>query len=128
MTCKDCIHYEVCKRFIELSIQNGVEVRWDKNAPKSCVVFRDKAKCIVLPCKIRDEVYISRICGNHDDGSPIWKMERGRVYRVEIDSNDHTKFWVGAEFGVLYCCRPHTDFYYSKEDADAKLKELNGDG
>ena len=82
---------------------------------------------IVPPCKVGDMVWISRICGLKEDNSPIFKMEQGQVYQMRIDNGKHTKLWIDANFGVFHCCRPYTDFCYTKEEAEAKLKELNKD-
>lgn len=44
MTCKDCIHYNVCN---------------DKNSSYvSCSNFKDKSKIIKLPCKIGSKVWV----------------------------------------------------------------------
>lgn len=47
MTCKDCIHYDVCKD--ETGIQITTEL---------CSDFKDKARFIELPCKIGDTLYV----------------------------------------------------------------------
>lgn len=41
MTCKDCLHYEVC-------YYHDFE---------GCEWFSDKSKCVHLPCKVGDTVY-----------------------------------------------------------------------
>ena len=91
----------------------------------SLILKKMENKTIVeFPCKVGDTVYIERICGLREDNSPIFGMEQGYVHRLQIDYTRET-IWVGATFGVLWCCRPYTDFYYSKEEAEAKLQELN---
>ena len=47
MTCKDCVHYDVCNR-IGNKILNGFEV---------CDQFKDKTRFVELPCKVGDTVY-----------------------------------------------------------------------
>lgn len=47
MTCKDCVHYDVCNR-IGNKILNGFEV---------CDQFKDKTRFVELPCKIGMAVY-----------------------------------------------------------------------
>ncbi len=58
MTCKDCIHYDVCEdykrnictvcnlRHEEFCMNNGI-----------CDYFKDKSKYIELPCKVGETVY-----------------------------------------------------------------------
>lgn len=55
MTCKDCIHYDVCTDFFSLQKRefaqdfNGSEV--------ACEHFKDKSRILELPCKVGDKVY-----------------------------------------------------------------------
>lgn len=47
-TCKDCLHYEVCK---------AIENELDMIPPSQCGCFKDKSRYIELPCKVGDTVY-----------------------------------------------------------------------
>ncbi len=47
MTCKDCIHYEVC----------AIEVVMNTAINGNCKFFKDKSKIIELPCKVGDTIY-----------------------------------------------------------------------
>lgn len=58
MTCKDCIHCDVCTQdilatdlhpYIDFSVRDDVE--------ESCDDFKDKSKFIELPCAVGDTVY-----------------------------------------------------------------------
>lgn len=46
MTCKDCIHYEVCCDEYELA------------HAENCNNFKDKSKYIELPCKVGETLYV----------------------------------------------------------------------
>ena len=81
---------------------------------------------IVPPCKVGDSVWINLICGLKEDNSPIFEMKQGRVYKIEVDNTKDT-IWIGADFGVLHCCRPYTDFCFTKEEAEAKLRGLQNE-
>ena len=48
-TCKDCLHYEVCK---------AIENELDMIPPSQCGCFKDKSRYIELPCKVGDTAYI----------------------------------------------------------------------
>ena len=50
MTCKDCIHYDVCKR-IQFPSMYGL-------TGDGCDHFKNKANIIELPCKAGDVVYV----------------------------------------------------------------------
>lgn len=51
MTCKDCIHYEICK---EKEYNGYAYVISDNNCPD----FKNSSLLIELPCKIGDTVYV----------------------------------------------------------------------
>lgn len=50
MTCKDCIHYDVCNMY------DGpyISVHFDH----TCKYFTDKQLVAFLPCKVGEEVYV----------------------------------------------------------------------
>lgn len=45
MTCKDCIHYQVCQDYDH-------RVMLFYNIAKKCEYFKDKSRIIELPCKV----------------------------------------------------------------------------
>lgn len=66
MTCKDCIHYDVCHRRInsidflpvikgKVSISSIMYKKCD-DVEKHCLHFKDKSKCIELPYPCRRKV------------------------------------------------------------------------
>ena len=56
MTCKDCVHYEVCK-----IVHSNGDDRVLENSP--CKHFKNKANFVELPCKVGDTVYkIVKFC------------------------------------------------------------------
>lgn len=60
MTCKDCIHYEVCGNKLETKEQSR------HNDNYICCNFKNKFLFIVLPCKVGDIVYIITECSCED--------------------------------------------------------------
>ncbi len=50
MTCKDCIHYEMCQTLEDNGQANKIH-------PRCCSCFADRSKFIKLPCKVGDTVY-----------------------------------------------------------------------
>lgn len=60
MTCKDCLHYELCKynTYQEAHYFGKVKkiyITIDNNSP--CKYFADRSKCVHLPCKVGDTIY-----------------------------------------------------------------------
>ena len=53
MTCKDCLHYEVCKDDLSDS-----ELNREMTEDCHCCYFKDKSKFIELPCKVGDTVFV----------------------------------------------------------------------
>lgn len=84
MTCKDCIHNDVC----EALEMNGLA----KVHPKQCGYFTDKSRYVKLPCKIGDTVYIidnrdmldidPSVCSVVED--EIYEMGYGRTQSGEL--------------------------------------------
>ena len=77
---------------------------------------------IVPPCKVGDMVYFHHIIGINEDSSPIETVRAGTIYKIQIEKDN--QIWLGVSFGIWYCCRPYTDFYLTKEEAEEKLKEM----
>ena len=53
MTCKDCIHYDVC-------VESGrtiLEFYGENDAINFCSYFKDVSKFIEVPCSIGDIIY-----------------------------------------------------------------------
>ena len=46
MTCKDCIHYELCQFF---------DGKYE--SPSDCDFFKDRSRFVELPCKVGDTVW-----------------------------------------------------------------------
>ncbi len=56
MTCKDCVHYEVCKDDVELhhDFYDCLEVDGVEN---HCEYFKPKSRFVELPCEVGQTVY-----------------------------------------------------------------------
>lgn len=116
MTCKDCIHYEVCE-----------------NSPlmeDGCPYFKDKSLIVELPCKVGKEIYV---------------MNRGNIpQRMILDEPDIRCHCPKEAKSCMDVCddikhnictyRLKSDgsdigekVFLTKEEAEAKLKELNNE-
>ena len=108
MTCKDCIHYEVCQFYI------------DEERAK-CRIFKDKSKYIELPCGVGDVVYTmprtairkwNVVCARIICGTPYITAERKKNKRC-IERKTFPVEHIGETV------------FLTKAEAEAKLKELN---
>ena len=116
MTCKDCIHYDVCEEKdtqytgLPFSIAND----------KPCKHFKDKSRFIELPCKVGDKVYVITGYEEHswiDELKVIGFSYNGKNFISVITTNGSFDYY-------------KDDFDYElvtldKSKAEAKLKELN---
>lgn len=61
MTCKDCVHYEVCQtKFYGLDVDlNNVE--------EFCTYFKPKSRFVELPCEVGQTVYVLDDYVAHDE-------------------------------------------------------------
>lgn len=116
MTCKDCIHYEVCCDEYEIS------------HAEYCNNFKDKAKYIELPCKVGDTVYV---------------LNKANIPQEMILDEPDIRCHCAEEDNMCKCfCRDieHTFCAYrfmndnsdigkkvflTRKEAEEKLKELN---
>ena len=118
MTCKDCIHYNVCAI-------NGIDVE-DTTFKKElcCGEFKDKSRIIELPCNMGDTVYHTTtfgICQLTVSGIHLfWDKRKTRIkrysYIVGLNNLDYTYRLPLKEIGKTV--------FLTKEQAEAKLKEL----
>ena len=119
MTCKrtDCIHYNICQDYdtrVTLDIYNMAE---------KCKFFKDKSLIIKLPCKIGDKVY----CITIKRYVPLtYKIVEAEV----LDYNINRYGICGMKIKQLnsdYIFGISIDkIFLTKEEAETKLKELNG--
>ncbi len=126
MTCKDCIHYDVCENYLNYlnkSIQGKAEFL--KIHKKNCPYEADKFRYIELPCKVGDMVYahcntVNQIVGYSVEDIHI-DSEKIRLFATAFDVY-FNEFLDDKEFTF-------DDFgktvFLTKEEAEAKLKELN---
>ena len=136
-TCTNCDHYDVCGM-----CGNADDIR----ALTFCLYFKDKSCIIETPCKVGDVVYC--IATVHDALHPVMSWgccEKYRIvkctcksidihlpacseYNPQIYCTDKTEDSKFTEFSFLL--KPE-DFgktvFFTKEKAEAKLKELNND-
>lgn len=57
-TCKDCLHYQACKKFNE--IRTNVINESKRGAENLCKVYADKSRFVELPCAVNSRVAVIR--------------------------------------------------------------------
>lgn len=122
MTCKDCIHYDVCIKQQYIDFVN-------KDWSRKCKDFLDKSKIIELPCKVGDEVYyLGGHYERHKTKIYVDEIKKGIVDHITIgqkgvpqidvcdDENVWTTFDCVDDLGKIV--------FLKKEEAEKALEEL----
>ena len=103
MTCKDCIHYELC---LPNSEAYGFKM-------KPCGKFKPKSRYIELPCAVGDTVY--------------WWNKGGNLTEAEVTRNCITaKIEVGFEYDISYDEIGKTVFL-TREEAEKALERSSNE-
>ena len=116
MTCKDCIHYEVCREYDRAFWGHTSNKHSDLiNAkPEDCPYFKDRSRFVELPCKHGDTLF--------------------RIINGKIEKGVATAFFYGSEFHIVNCRFPKIStgipfhrfgktVFLSKKEAEQALKE-----
>ena len=104
MTCKDCLHYEACRKWLKQNCDEGF----------MCENFTTRSEWMHFPCKLGDTVYYITGIGNRLIKSAVVKeiiIDNKGIKNLYVDSN-------GYNFE-----RPLDIFYLTYEKAKKALKE-----
>lgn len=133
MTCKDCYHYDVCHIRInsidflpvikgKISMSSIMYKECD-DVEKHCSHFKDKSRIIELPCKFGDEAYYISVKGY----SPLsYKLLKAKVIDLSINRNGIYAVELKTIKSDYKFTLDIRKVYFEKSEAEAKLKELNG--
>ena len=115
MTCKDCIHYKLCDLDDELYPSENVN--------EDCSYFKDKSRYIELPCKVGDTVYEPTRRGiNIYKITKIHISQNGKTFEWECIDGFYTNVYGFDDYKI------GDTVFLTKEEAEAKLKELKENG
>lgn len=122
MTCKDCIHNEVCSQFSKVDGANH-EYYTYTNLSEKCEYFKCKSEFVRLSCNIGSTVYFVDVEFNSDT-----KNFDPKIYKTVVDSYTANKFY------TLYHTRRGNDFtdsmlgrtvFITREEAKKALLEMS---
>ena len=117
MTCKDCLHYELCRynTFQEAHYfgkDKKIYITIDNNSP--CEYFTDLSEWVHLSCKVGDIVWY--ITGIHHS-----LIKSARIEEIIINETDIRELYVSTENGC-YFQKDITTFYFTREEAEKVLE------
>lgn len=129
MTCKDCIHYEMCLPRVAVG------------GNKVCQSFKDKSRIVELPCKVGSDFYVLTVNDDYcfkcehfyedycekgfklfPDFDDFGKDRFCKKHHLEISKYTNASLVTISLYINEFDKRAFTD----KSKAEAKLKELNG--
>ena len=103
MTCKDCIHYDVCK---------ALEEQVGMIDARQCGCYKDKSRFIELPCKVGDTAYIDLSDkGDYYDECKVKHIEFSSDWTEPLftlicyEKADYRTYWL-SEFGKEWFLEP----------------------
>lgn len=116
MTCKDCVHYDVC----EALEKNGIS----RIYPLQCGCFKDKSKFIELPCKVGDKVWFIKFMWNYAKqptpamvcGIKTFSNSGTFTFTALTDENNIARSFINQDIGKTV--------FLTKEEAEKALKEI----
>ena len=118
VTCKDCIHYDVCHNNFK-----NIDLNEEMTDEHCCVYFKDKSLIVELPCKVGTKVYV--ISSQTSDNHNLFIFE-DVIDRYIIDENGIIMCFINNLSKSDY--RNKWDRVFTdKSKAEAKLKELNNE-
>ena len=122
MTCKDCIHYDLCRSFSRIQLGwHGNSVHYVENMEEICKDFKDRSRFVELPCKVGDTLFVPtrnlvseyKIVSFHVCGEGIWyrtNVIKGILTRLISDNVEN----IGKTV------------FLTREEAEQALKERGG--
>ena len=129
--CKDCVHVEVCREYVEgLAAARGVRLSVKELDSvlecDDCKHFKDRSRFVELPCKVGDKVYLDNLHIKYADVIGIYIDAFGGVFDLRI----YTNIQLANGFGYEYFISKDYTFedigkriFLTKEEAEAALKE-----
>lgn len=123
MTCKDCVHYDVCKRIDDkMELKN---MSLNEAIQEMCRDFKDKSKYIELPCKVGDKVYVIKNNKIHTKDVVYYNKIHSRI------AEQNEEYWhcvdkdrISINTITFYPEDFGKTVFLTKSEAEQKLKEL----
>ena len=106
MTCKDCIHFDLCIPVYSkiFGKGNGLDAEAETDG---CGYFKDRSRFVELPCKLGDEIFCTTM---------------GKIHQAVVDRIELYDEGVAIITTDGYC--PDSSIcYHTQEEAEQALKE-----
>lgn len=115
MTCKDCIHYDVC---------DDCGLRFIVDVEDKCKEAKDKSRFVELPCKVGDKLYFIYPNDEFNEGCSIETVVDVSVRGVYISP------FISGECAEQNYFVPwenlNREYFLTREEAEKALERRNG--
>ena len=81
MTCKECIHFDVCENLYEI---HGDGLSGESHV---CDYFADRSQFVELPCRVGDKVYFNNVHLRYARVIAIYIDASGGMFDLDITTN-----------------------------------------
>ena len=118
MTCKDCVHYEVCEYWSKEAYKEQYEF-WDYQI---CKDFLNKATHLEVPCAIGQSMW--RLLSWYRAPAEIIES---KVSMIQQKADKTWKFRISNRYGTSDFATDDIgkEVFYTKEEAEAALNAVN---
>lgn len=130
MKCKDCFHYALCPKWDDWNDRPYKDGYSDQCQNYS--KFKDKLHIVELPCFFGDKVYFPYTGENYPQKLVLLKLNAVNVGEVVRFTTDGYGTHIRVQFRengctelTFYADEINKKVFFDKEEAEAKLKELN---
>lgn len=121
MTCKDCVHYDVCT-----PLCTGIDMcllMQDESVELLCSTFQDKSRFVELPCKIGDTFYWINHINHSIETDEVISIH---IYKGEWEISTKT---LNSKCISGYSVRRFWEIMFpTKEEAEKALERMKENG
>ena len=118
MLCKDCVHYEVCKDYVE-SVLDGLQYNDSQMNGDDC-----GSRFVELPCKVGDTVYFNNVHLRYAKVIAIYIDASGGMFDLDVVTNIETvagyEHFINKDYTFEDIGRR---LFLTSEEAEQALKE-----
>ena len=128
-SCKDCVHVEVCREYVEgLAAARGVRLSVKELDSvlecDDCKHFKDRSQFVELPCKVGDTVYFNNVHLRYARVIAIYIDASGGMFDLDITTNIATatgyEHFINKDYTFEDIGRR---LFLTREEAERALKE-----
>ena len=115
MTCKDCVHCEICR-------EDKMLTAFDENQEALCTAFKPKSRFVELPCEVGQKVWFLKSTNwQHSE----WEVAEGKVSMLQqkVDKSWKVRISHNSSVWDITLDKIGTKYFLSREEAEKALAE-----